>query len=281
MKTILLIVALATSLAAQPQAPYSATLSTSAIQPIPLHTEIDTLLIFPKQVDSIIGNGLTSGGDTDGSVLYQQGKENPKTIILRHLNSQTKVVMTVMIADEAYVFRLEPSNDPATAIYFRNAKDGKLAEEIAPEQALIQSRSVSKERKTELLRLARQAGFLQEKLPKEYEGYSEQAATFAQTRDGLQTTVTKISRFPNDDALVFSGMIVNNSDQPVLISQCQGLLKVGEQRLYPPDLLGSSQPAIPPHRTVAFEGLLIGDGNGNPLHLSLENEFFLQLTKNK
>lgn len=279
MKTILLFAALVSGLIAQPQIPYSAHLSTKEIQTIPLHNEIDTLLIFPKQVDSIIGNGLTPGGETDGSILYQQGEENPKTIILRHLDSQTKVVMTVMIADEAFVFRLEPSHEPATAIYFRNEKDGEHAEEIDADQALIQTRSISTERKTELLRLARESGFLKERLSTEYEGHSEKSVSFSFARDGLQTTVTKISRFSKDDALIFSGTVSNNSDWAVPMNQCQGLLKVGKHRLYPPNLLGSSQQVIAPRRTVTFEGLLVGDGKGNPLHLSLENEIALQLTK--
>ncbi len=281
MKSVLLFSALVSGLLAQPQIPYSAKLSTKEIQTIPLHSEIDTLLIFPKEVDLIIGNGLTPGGEVDGSVFYQQGKENPKTIILRHLDSQSRVQMTVMIADEAFVFRLEPSNDPATAIYFSNGQEGELAEEIDADQALIQSRPVSAERKTELLRLARESGFLKERLPTQYEGHSEKIVSFSFLRDNLQTTVTKVSRFSRDDALIFSGTVSNNSDWAVALNQCQGLLKVGKHRLYPPNLLGSSKQIIAPRGVVTFEGLLIGNGRGSPLNLSLENEFALQLIKNQ
>lgn len=281
MKSILLFATLVSGLVAQPQPPYSATLSTSTIQPIPLHAEIDTLLIFPKQVDSIIGNGLTPRGETDGSVLYQQGKENLKTIVLRHLDSHSKVVMTVMIGDDAFVFRLEPSQDPATAIYFLDENDGKLAEKISHEQALIKTRPISGERKVELLRLSRESNFLKERLPEQYEGYSERFTSSKLYKDGIETTITKISRFSKDDGLVFTGIIHNKSDQYIHSSQCQSLLKVGKQRLYQPDMLVFSPPAIPPNKAVAVQGVLIGDGNGSPLHLSLDNEFFLQITKIK
>jgi len=109
MKTIIFYLLLISSLAAKPLAPYTLPLSKEKIQSIPLHRGVDTVLIFPEEVESILGNGLTSATEMQGSVAYQQGQANPKAIVLRHLDSTSKVLMTVMIGDAAYVFRLEPS----------------------------------------------------------------------------------------------------------------------------------------------------------------------------
>lgn len=277
-KTISIIAALVSNLLAEPLAPYVDTLDESEIRVIPLHSEIDTLLVFPDQVDSIIGNGLVRDGGNTGSVLFQQGAENPKTLILRHLDSKSKVLMTVMTGDQTLVFRLEPSENPATVIRFKKPGKGQVGEKIARDQALLRTRPISKDRKTELLRLARESSFLRERLESEYDGYSEKAVSFAFIWNGCETKVTRVSRFSKDDALIFFGTITNLRDLPADISGSRVMVRIGDQKLCPVNLLRVSKAAIAPHSSVSFEGLLLGDGAGNDLHPSLDNAFRLQIT---
>jgi hypothetical protein len=279
MKTLLIIAALVSNLLAQPRAPYIETLKETAIRIIPLHSEIDTLLVFPDQVDSIIGNGLAKDGSSPGFVLFQQGAENPKTVILRHLDSKTSVLMTVMSGDQAFVFKLEPSETPATVIRFQKPGNGQAGEKIDPEQALLRSRPLSEERKTELLRLARESSSLREKLKAEYEGYSEKAVAFAFIWNGLETKISRVSRFSKDDALTFSGTITNLRDLPADLNGSQIKLRIGEKTLYPVSLLKVTKTTIPARGSVNFQGLLLGDGAGNALHPSIDNAFNLQLTR--
>jgi|GEM_PF-4388532 len=116
-----IILCLTGAVAAKPLPPYSLSLDKHSILTIPIHTEIDTLLIFPSEIESIVGNGLTTGGEFSGSVLYQQGDENPKIIVLKHLDSTSKVLMTVMWDDTAFVFKLTPDTSPASVIYFQKS----------------------------------------------------------------------------------------------------------------------------------------------------------------
>jgi len=253
-----------------------------SILTIPIHTEIDTLLIFPSEIESIVGNGLTTGGEFSGSVLYQQGDENPKIIVLKHLDSTSKVLMTVMWDDTAFVFKLTPDTSPASVIYFQKS-DVKTpkAVPVTEEEILLASRPISNKRKSELLRLTKESKSLRLTIPQEYEGYSEKFVFRSSTADGLKTTITKTAQFKSEDAFLFLGTIRNNSSKPIHIRDYQGLLKIGNSRIYPPNILRASKQQLQPNETATFEGLLIGDGKGGSLHVDLHNGFIFHLRKSQ
>lgn len=275
MKTIIFHLLLVGSLLAKPQAPYTLSLNKDKIQPIPLHQGVDTLLIFPEEVEAVLGNGLVSKAEMEGSVFYQQGQINPRTVILHHLDAVSKVLMTVMIADTAYVFRLEPSTEPASVIYFLRPGAKPKGKKITRVEALLRNRPISKDRKSELLRLARESKFLKDKIPQEYKGYSEKEVSYFQSKDGLKTTLTHVSRFPGDKAIVLRGTILNQSNQTVNLQNYLGKIIVGKSRFISPAKLRTNKRILAPHQTAGFEALVIGQA------FSLENEFKLQLTKTR
>jgi len=280
MKALIIYFAITWHALAEPLRPYSLMLNKGQIEAIPIHNEIDTLLIFPEDVESIVGKGLTSGAETLGTILYKQGEKNPKTIILRHLDNSSKVLMTIMIKNEAFVFRLEPSLEPASVIYLNKAENLQdQAREITPEEALIRARPISEKRKLELFRLSKEAHFLKSRVPKFYAGYSEKQTSLTATEDRLKTSITRLTRFANEDALLFFGTIQNASNKPIDLARCSVTLKVGK-RGYQPSKLRADQKIIAPGASVKFEGLLLGNGQGSPLHLSLDNKFILHLKQN-
>lgn len=281
-KIMILFLCMVNSILAKPLPPYSLPLDKHGIQTIPIHTEIDTLLIFSSEIESVIGNGLTTGGEVAGSVLYQQGEKNPKTIVLRHLDSASQVLMTVMIGDTAYVFRLMPDASPASVVYLQDS-DAEIPKAVlvSEEEILLASRPISEERKNEFLRLSRESKSLKVSVPQEYEGYSEKTIFRSNAVDGLKTTITKIAQFESDDALLFFGSIHNSSSKTIYIGSYNGLLKIGSSRSYPPNILRTNKQHLRPNETATFEGLLIGDGNDQPLHLSLNNDFIFHLSKTK
>lgn len=265
---------------AEPLSPYSVTLEKERIQTIPIHTEIDTLLIFPSEIESIYGNGLTTGGEAAGSVLYGWGEKKPKNIVLRHLDSESQVLMQIQLGDTAYVFRLVPDPSPASVIYLKDTDtEVPKAEPVSEEEILLESRSVSEKRKNEFLRLATEAKKLRPQIPQEYESYFEKKVSKAHELDGLQTTITKIAQFQNEDVLLFFGTIRNTSLRPIHLSNYQGQLKIGKHRFYPPNILGASKQQLSPNETTTFEGLLIGNGQDQSLHISLNNDFIFYLSK--
>ena len=267
-------------LSAEPKPPYSINLDAKSILPIPIHTEIDTLLIFPEEVTSIIGKGLINGEGTAGSVLYVLGQKNPKTIILRHLDNSSIILMTVMLGDIAYAFRIEPTPEPASVIYFEKPGEKiQRARKISAENAQLRLRPPSKKRQLDLIQLSKQSSFLKPRLPHLYKTFSEREADHSAIHNHLHTTVTKLSKFEGDDALIFTGTIHNTSNLPIDLAHYSPLLKVGAKNLYPPTKLRTKSRTVAPGATLDFEGILLGDGKGNPTHFSLNNQFKLTLTK--
>ena len=283
MKTLFYLLSMSLYALAAPQPPYSLTLNPNSIQPIPIHAEIDTLLIFPSDVEAILGNRLTTGEPVSGSVLYQQGELKPTHIILRHLDSTSIVLMTIVIGDKAFVFRVEASETPASVIYFKDTEPQSVpkASVIDPADALAKERPISNERKNEILRLVRESKKLQEKIPQEYEGFSEKQVFLTSSESELETRILRVAKFKAEDALIFSGTISNYSSKPVQLQNHLGSLKVGQDRQYSPSILRANNQVLDPNQRTTFEGLLIGNGKGQKLHLSLDNEFSLHLSKTK
>lgn len=278
MKRLSLLLALVGSALAEPLPPYSLSLDRDKISSVPLHKEVDTLLIFPDEVESISGKGLTSGTGSMGMVLYKQGEKNKKTILLRHLDNQSAVLLTVMLGENAFVFRLEPSAKPASVIYLhKETQAPKLARKITPEEALVRGRPISEERKLELLRLTRDAHFLKERIPKLYSNYTESHLFHSRIYSNFSTAISLTALFETEDAFVFLGTIRNRSSKPVDMADYAAFLKVGKKRSFPCSKLRVERRIIAPGATVKYEGLLLGDGKGSPLHLSLENSFGLHL----
>jgi len=279
MKTLFLFLMLTSYALGTPKVPYSMKLAKDKIQVIPLHTEIDTLLVFPEKVSTILGNGLTPNIETQGSIIYQQGKVNPKTIILRHLDGRSKVLMTVMLGDEAYAFRLEPHKDPASVIRLLKTEAIPQGKPISENEAILAARPISDARMEELFRLAKEAKILKPRIPKEYAGYSDKSVSFPSINNGLRTSVARVVKFDRDKALLFFGSIRNISDHPVRLASYTGTLKVGALRHLNPTCLRASKSVISPNETISFQGVILGTVHDTPL--SLENTFRLNLTKNK
>lgn len=267
-------------LSAEPKPPYSINLDAKSILPIPIHTEIDTLLVFPEEVTSIIGKGLIKGEGTSGSVLYVQGQKNPKTIILRHLDNSSVILMTVMLGDIAYAFRIEPTPEPASIIYFEKPGENiQKARKISAEEAQLKLRPPSEKRQLDLIQLSKQSAFLKPRLPHLYKTFSERAVDQPSIHVHFTTTVNKLAKFEGDDALIFTGVIHNTSNTTINLAHYYPLLKVGPKKLYPPSKLRTKSRTVAPGAKLEFEGIILGDGKGKLAHFSLNNQFKLTLTK--
>jgi hypothetical protein len=118
-------------IAAEPLPPLALKLNSEIIQPLGLHPKVDLLLVFPEEVTLILGQGLTTG-DAPGQVQFQQGDKNPKLVTLRQLDPKADVIMQVVLKEQVFVFRLQPSERPPTSIRFSldpiQKKDRKATE---------------------------------------------------------------------------------------------------------------------------------------------------------
>ena len=275
MRILVIVTAMVSSLVvAEPRPPMVMRLDENAIHSIPLHPESNTLLVFPEDVTLILGHHL-SRGERPGRVYCQQA-ENAKHLVLRQLEENSTVLMQVVMGERAFVFKLAGSDHPASVIRFHAQGQAPPAVEIAPSKILNTKRTVSPKRLAELIRLTKEAAFLQPRLPHEYRGFVARRVQFSsKIRQNVSATITGLARFPMEDALVVLGRIRNDGTRTVTLGSNMRL-KVGDSRHYAFSQFDLAQKTLRPGRETIFSAILVGDGKGAPLHLSLENQFSLE-----
>ena len=264
-------------LLAAPRAPQSMRLDENTIHAIPIHTETNTLLVFPKDVTLILGHHLTRG-DQPGKVYCQQA-DSAKLVILRQLEAGSVILMQVVMNDRAYVFKLSGSDKPASVIRFHAEGQAPPAVEIAPSDLSKTKRTVSDERMEELVRLTKEAAFLKPRLSNEYEGFTAKKVDFTSWPDKrIWVHITGVARFKSEDAIILTGLIGNVDRENYRLPDTL-YLKVGGKRRYKLTTYTVKTKALKTSTHYAFSAVLIGDGEGGPLHLSLENKFALETKK--
>ncbi len=267
--------------AVEPQPPLDLILDPDVIQSIRLHPDVDVLLLFPAEVTLITGQGLTTG-ETPGQVQFQQGEGNPRIISLRMLKAEAAPIMHVALAEQVFVFRLTASDHPATLVRFQlDPKKSHLvpqAIEIGPDEAKKSQLPTSFGRLKQMADLVRQESSLRGRLPEAYPSYQsyEPNLTLPQVA-GLSLQIHRIARFAAEDTLVFFGTLQNNRKTTYRHSSNLVSLKVGDQQAFPGARNLQARPSTPAGESTHVWVLLAGDGQGNPLHLSLKNQFTLQL----
>ena len=258
-------------LQAEPLKPMTMKLNSDEIVMIPIHSRVQTLLLFPEPVTLLIGEGITDG-QSEGKVQAQLA-EDKRVVVLRSLVPDTTALMQVMVGTEAYAFRLQHDEQPASIVRFGGGQGFPKAREISVGHAQKNFAFPSQARQHQLVRLAKQANVLRTQLPDEYQGYQSRDFNEVTWGSGVTCTLKHIARFPRDYSMVIFATITNLSRQPVGKGSLS--LKVGGERSYPLSFTGPKAGPLKHGESYSFATLLLGDGSGNPLHLSLGNDFAL------
>jgi hypothetical protein len=256
---------------AEPLKPMTMKLNSDEIVKIPLHSRVQTLLLFPEPVTLLIGEGVTDG-QSEGKVQAQLA-EDKRVVVLRSLEPDSTALMQVMVGTEAYAFRLYHDDQPASIIRFGGAQRFPKAKEISVEQAKKNFAFPLQARQRQLIRLAKQASVLKTQLPDEYQGYQARDFNEVTGESGVSCTLKHIARFPRDHAMVVFATITNLSGRPVGKGSLS--LKVAGERSYSLPFSGPKTAPLKHGGSYSFATLLLGDGSGNLLHLSLKNDFEL------
>lgn len=258
-------------LQAEPLKPMTMKLNSVEIVKIPIHSRVQTLLLFPEPVTLLIGEGITDG-QSEGKVQAQLA-EDKRVVVLRSLGPDTTALMQVMVGTEAYAFRLQYDEQPASIIRFGGGQGFPKAKEVSVEQAQKNFAFPSHSRQHQLIRLAKQANVLKTQLPDEYHGFQSRDFNEVAWGSGVSCTLKHLARFPRDHSMVIFATVTNLSGQPVGKGSLS--LRVGGERSYPLPFSGPKSGPLKHGGSYSFATLLLGDGSGNPLHLSLENDFEL------
>lgn len=272
----ILFVSLLGTLSAQVRTPYTEQLDSTVIKTIPLGAKTDCLLIFPDEVSAVLGQGLTDSPTHRSGVYYEQGEFNPRTILLRHLDSKSIIQMTIMLGHDAFVFHLKPDESPASVVYLNQKANAQPAKEISREQALLQNRPLSKERKDEFFRLAKSAPFYRDRIPQAYEGFENKKLNITHRNRNLRIQIEQVSRFTKNRALLVFGTITNQSGHSIKLSHYWVTLTTSSQRHFQPELVRYTSATLAPQQSSRFECLLIHSASEPPL--AIDNHFQLCLT---
>lgn len=263
---------------AEPQKPTDRVLDPTATMAISIHPASTTLLVFPEPVTLIVGAGL-SDGSNPGDVHYQHAK-NPKHLVLRQLNAGSKVLMQVAMGEQTYAFELQSGERPDNIIRFHKNPIQGPAVELAEEEVTKHLLEVPKERQVQLIRLVHGEPILRPKLPEAYENFVVKEVSDTVEEHGLKVTVDRVARFADEDAIIFIVRIQNRTTNAIDLSKRRAAVLVGDRRIkFSPSHISPSRNIIPPGQQIDCSVVLVGNGQGQRLHLDpRKNRFLLTFT---
>jgi len=262
-----------------PQPPQEMELKKDDIMVLGLNREMDTFLVFPEEIEHLSGKGLTDGKDA-GKVQYQVSK-NHRSLILKPLERRFSAFMKVSLGKQVYVIKLVDSESPATVVHFYQSGVIKLnpTPEITNSEVEDMVRLPSKERQKVLMDLVQTEAFLRPKVPEAYSGGYESREVFKQFVSGpFGINLERVVKIKNADSLFLCGSIVLMPEATQKPMNWDLKLTIGEHvsfRLNNVIFANDTKHGKP---TLQFIAMLVGDGNGKPAYISLDNEFYLEFS---
>jgi hypothetical protein len=241
---------------------------------ITLSPELATTLLFPSQIAGTFGLGLVQGGAqraNAGSVQLEH-PEGSSILVLHALTETARVLMTVLMDGQLYVFQLEAGREPDVAITLTKSEPSVArAQEVTPEEVKAARLKYDPELLVGFERRAHDAALLRKLYPDLYQGYSARPAQYSSDNGKVKTTVTEIHRFSKEDAVVLEGTVTNELPHPIDFDGRAATVEVANE-VHPVKLLDCLRP-IPVGATVPVVAVIQGDIDGSRANLSIDNEF--------
>ena len=239
---------------------------------IVLSPDIATTLLFPSQIAGTFGLGLVQGGSQKIGSVQLEHPEGSSILVLHALNETARVLMTVLMDGQLYVFELKAGRDPDVAITLTKSDPGVAqAKEVTPEEVKGARLKYDPELLVGFERRAHDAALLRKLYPALYEGYSSRPAQYSADNGKVKTTVTQIHRFSKEDAVVLEGTVTNELAHPIEFDGRAATVQVANE-IHPVKLCDCLRP-IPVATTVPIVAVIQGDIDGGRANLSIDNEF--------
>jgi hypothetical protein len=265
---------------------HGAPIETRTLNPaVPMRITISqselTTLKFPAGVNGVLGLGLAQGTDAakspgaDVQVLMKPGEP---FVSVHALSKDAHEQMTVILGGEMYVFYLESGEHPDVALTLvcGPSAQGPGAQAATEAQVVANRPRQDVDLYLSLCDRARLAPLYKLTMPDLYQGYEARAANSVSESDVWKTTVTRIHRFPSDDALVLEGTVENKGTRPLRFDARATAVKVANE-VQPSKLTRVMQP-IPPGKTVPIEVVIQGEPDGvSRSNFSLANDMKIYL----
>ncbi len=243
---------------------------------VSIGTKQATILAFPRQVNGLLGYGLSNGTEP-GSYHYAHPKDS-RILSLRCVDPGKEANIGVVLGRDLFLLHLKPNEKAPPAIRFVEGKrQGQLKAHKISKSAIDAKRlDYSTDKLLNLLKLARNERVFSAYLPDLYKDAESRKAELTYDDDHTATVIRQLYRFPKEDAVVLLGEIHNRLDYPIRIDPASSEVRVG-QRVYPVALVDAPE-MVPASGKVAAHVIVKGDTEGNRANLSIKNEFRLVLS---
>ncbi len=236
-----------------------------------------TTLQFPRAVNGIFGYGLTTGAEP-GTYHYAH-PEGSRVLALRNLLPGKETFLTVLLGrEDLYVLHLKPSADPPVLVRLSEPSSHHAqARPIDPETVEERKLDHDTARLFNLLKLGKNERTFRIAVPHLYQDVESRDVEHRWDDDKVATVITRVHRFPQEDAIFLNARIENQTAKPLYFDPGSLQVKVGS-RTYPTALVDASS-EIPAKGNVNVHAIIRGGIEGERAHLSIKNEFQLVMAE--
>ncbi len=240
---------------------------------IPVGTNQATILQFPRNVNGLLGYGLTDG--TEPGTYHYTHPKNSNLLTLRNVMPGKEAKIGVLLGRDLVLLHLEPSDEAPAVIRLADLEKRQLrqARKISVSQVDGKKLDYSTEKLLQLLRLARNERVFQAYLPHLHDEVESRRVELTYDAGDTASVIRQLYRFPKEDALVLLGEIQNRLDYPIRIDPGSFEVRVAE-RVYPVVLVDASE-TVPANGAIPVHVVIKGDTEGNRANLSIKNDFRL------
>jgi hypothetical protein len=243
---------------------------------ISLSPQLTTTLLFPGPLAGAFGLGLISGNNAqaprDGAGVQVEHPDGSNVLVLHALSESSRVLMTVLLEGQLYVFDAASGPSPDVAVTLLKADAAApRAIEVTPEEIKAARLKYDPELLVGFERRAHDAALLRKLYPDLYRGYNARQADYTSDSGVVKTTVTQVHRFSKEDAIVLEGTVQNETNHPISFDGRATTVQVANE-VHPAKLTDCLRP-IPAGATVPIDVVIQGDIDGGRANLSIDNEF--------
>lgn len=249
--------------------------------PIAISDQCDTTVQFPDTINGVYGLDIAQEKEGEQTPPCRVAYKHPDPSGLIDIHAVTpdaRAIMKVVTEGKIYVLLLQASTDPEAAVTLTKglATQSVSGGIVTPAEVKAQRPRMDDQFYVGLLERARIAPLAQASAPNLYEGYSTRPARYSGgAGTGVETTVTQVSRFSKDDAIVIKGTLTNKTDRPVNFDGRAVTVIAGNQ-VHPAKMVSCQRP-VASGASVPIEVIIQGSLDGvSRANLSLSNEFRIE-----
>lgn len=266
-----------------------------AVHELLLSSQVATTMTFPGEITLVTGYGMVADAEKAETLMASERKSavdagtnrfTPVTIVhyeqastdvlvLRAVRAGTPCYMTVRCQGRMFLFKAVAGEQANLAVIIPDP-NVTTVREVAPDEAVKERTKFSSAELVGILSKARQRDFLQGAHPALYQGWNERRNIDLRADHGpLASIIDEIQQWPDKDAMILRCWVENKSDHVQHFKPADVKIRAGD-RSYAVQLADSSGTVAPRGKT-SLDLVMQGNPNGGKEHLSISNDFRLEL----